>query len=234
MNEQILLPLVHKGTMIKVSCDLENTGKSLNETQISVIYSRIKTSLEDISKSGNIKLDFIYSRNYLIFQSNNLKYFFGPQISLCYSFMIYPDWDESHFYWADYLGAGASNIVTIGLKNGDEWFTSLKIPVFSLYSRPDDYRLYKMEDSSPTGVIRALHSGIGAGSWNRVFQLNLNSEYRFTVLQNKRNARKYSIDFIRKSRTEAFTYSFDFIRISKKGEQAFIQITNQLGLKFMF
>jgi hypothetical protein len=106
IKEMNLLPLVHKGRLTEFSLETEKIKCNLRQFQFSFLYSRIKTGVEEMPKSGNIRLGLDYSYNFLIFKKNNLRYFLGPQASLCYSYMLYPNWDDSHGYWADYLSFG--------------------------------------------------------------------------------------------------------------------------------
>ena len=218
IKEMNLLPLVHKGRLTELSFETEKIKGSLRQFQFSFLYSRIKTGAEEMPKSGNIKLGLDYSYNFLIFQNNNLRYYFGPQASLCYSYMLYPNWDDSHGYWADYLSFGPNNILSISVKDEREWFTSLNFSLISFFSRPEEIRPYKMDDSSVGGILKALNSNIEPGSVNKALQLNFKTEYRFPVFVNKR---------------EAITYDMNIIRLSQKNEQPVFQLIWQIGIKIM-
>lgn len=218
IREMNLLPLVHKGTITELSFETEKIKGSLRHFQLFFTYSRIKTSLEEMSPSGNIRLGMDYSYNFLIVRNNNLRYYLGPQTSLCYSFMLFPNWDESHSYWANYLSVGANNILSVAVRNKSEWFTSLNFSVASLFSRPDEIRPYKMDDNSAMGILSALNSNIETGSMNKLLQINLRTEYRFPVFVNKK---------------EAITFNMDILRLSGNSGQPVLQIINSIGLKIM-
>jgi len=218
IKEMNLLPLVHKGILTELSFETEKIKNSLRQFQFSLVYSRVKTSLEEMAKSGNIKFGLTYSYNFLILQNNNVRYYLGPQTSLCYSYMLFPNWDDSHGYWADFLSLGPNNILTVKLRNRSEWFTSLNFTLFSLFSRPEEIRPYKMDDSSFGGILEDLNSNIEPGLMNKALQIGLKTEYRFPVFVTKR---------------EAITYSMDIIRFSQKEEQPILQIICRLGIKIM-
>jgi hypothetical protein len=76
-----------------------------------------------------------------------------------------------------------------------------------------------MDNSSAGGIFSALNSDLRSGFWNRAFQLNFSTEYRFPVFKNKR---------------EAISYSLDIVNVTKKDEHPVIQSVNQIGIKFMF
>jgi hypothetical protein len=218
IKEMNLFPMVHKGTVTELSFETEKMKNSLRQFQLLFTYSRVKTSLEEMSKSGNIRLGINYSYNFLIFEKNNFRYYLGPQTSLCYSFMLFPNWDDSHSYWADYLSLGPNNVFSVSLKHQSEWFTSLNFALVSFASRPAENRPFKMDDSSVGGILRALNSNIEPGLINKVLQINFRTEYRFPVFVTKR---------------EAVTFNSDIIRISGNGEQPVFQIINRFGIKIM-
>jgi hypothetical protein len=218
IKEMNLLPLSHRGTLTEISFEIEKIKNTLRHFQFSLVYSRLKTGMEEMSKSGNIGIGLGYSFNFLVFKKNNLRYYLGPQALLSYSYMLYPNWDDSHGYWADYLSFGASNILSFSLKHENEWFTSLNFGLVSFFSRPEETRPYKMDDSSLGGILKALNSNIELGSINNALQLNLKTEYRFPVFQTKR---------------EAITYNMDIVRFSQKDEHPVIQIIYSIGIKIM-
>jgi hypothetical protein len=218
IKEKNLLPLVHKGTLTELSVETEKIKSSLRQFQASFIYSRLKTNLEEISKSGNIRLGLNYSYNFPIYQNSNLSYYLGPRTSLCYSYMLYPNWDDSHGYWADYLSFGLNNVLSVKREHEREWFTTLNIGLLTLLSRPDEIRPYKMDDSSFGGIVKALNSNIAPGSINKALQINFKTEYRFPVFLTKR---------------EAITYNLDINRFSSDNAEPLIQIIHRLGIKIM-
>ena len=218
IKEMNLLPLVHKGRLTELAFETEKIKNSLRQFKFSFLYSRIKTETEEMPKSGNIKLGLDYSYNFLIFQKNNLRYYLGPQASLCYSYMLYPNWDDSHGYWADYLSFGPNNIISLSVKHQSEWFTSLNFSLISIFSRPEEIRPYKMDDSSVGGILKALNSNLEPGSVGRALQINFKTEYRFPIFVNKR---------------QAITYEMNIIRLSQKNEQPIFQFNWQIGIKIM-
>jgi hypothetical protein len=218
IKEKNLLPLVHKGTLTELSVETEKIKSSLRQFQASFVYSRLKTNLEEMAKSGNIKLGFNYSYNFLIYNNSNLIYYLGPRTSLCYSYMLYPNWDDSHGYWADYLSFGLNNILSVKREHEREWFTSLNIGLLSIFSRPDETRPYKMDDSSFGGIVKALNSNITPGSINKALQINFKTEYRFPVFSTKR---------------EAITYNLDLNRFSSDNAEPLFQVIHRLGIKIM-
>jgi hypothetical protein len=218
IREKNLLPLAHKGMATELSFETEKVKNSLRRFQFILTYSRLKTGLEEMAKSGNIKLGFNYSHNFLIFQKNKFRYYLGPQTSFCYNYMLYPNWDDSHGYWADYWTIGPDNILSVSLRHESEWFTSLNFSLFGLFSRPEEIRPFKMDDSSFGGIMKALNSKIVPGFMDRNLEINFKTEYRFPVFVTKR---------------EAITFTMNVIRISGNDGQPVFQIMNMFGIKIM-
>jgi hypothetical protein len=104
------------------------------------------------------------------------------------------------------------------VKDEREWFTSFVFSLISFFSRPEEIRPYKMDDSSIAGILKALNSNIESASFNRVLKINLRTEYRFLVFINIR---------------EAITYEMNIIRLSQKNEQPVFQFNWQVGIKIM-
>jgi len=218
IREKNLLPLVHRGTLTELSFETEKIKSSLRQFEASFIYSRLKTNLEEMAKSGNIRLELNYSYNFLIYHNTNFIYYLGPRTSLCYSYMLYPNWDDSHGYWADYLSFGLNNVISLRTEHERELFTSLNIGLLSLLSRPDEIRPFKMDDSSFGGIMKALNSNIAPGTINKALQINFKTEYRFPIFLTKR---------------EAITYNLDITRFSSDNSEPIIQVIHRLGLKIM-
>jgi hypothetical protein len=218
IREMNLLPLAHRGTLSELSLETEKRKNGLRLFQFYFTYSRVRTSMEELFPSANIRLGLNYSYNFQIFQKNKFKYYLGPQSSLSYSLMIYPNWDESHNYWANFLTLGASNVVSVSPGNDNEWVTSLNFSVFGIFSRPEESRPYKMDDNTSGGVLKELNSNIEPGSMNNLLQVNFKTEYRFPVFVTKR---------------EAITFNMDIIRIAGKEGQPVLQIISRIGIKIM-
>jgi hypothetical protein len=200
------------------SLEKEKVKSSFRQFQLLLSYSRLKTSLEEMAKSGNIRVGLNYSYNFLILHQNNFRYYAGPQTSLLYSFMLYPNWDESHSYWADYLCLGASNILCASFSRKREWFTFLNFSILGLFSRPDPVRPYKMDNYETGGVWEALNSNVAAGLMNDLLLINYRTEYRFPVFTRLR---------------EAITFNMNIARLSRNDGKPVFQIINTFGIKIM-
>ena len=217
IKDENLHPKVSTGTITELSYGFERRKNNFTQFQFILGYSRLKTKFEELSASANFKLNLNYSYNLNLYQNNKLKYYLGPKAVLAYSACYFPLWDESHLYWADYFSIGVNNILSVRLKNKNEWLASLSIPIFSLYSRPDYLRLYKIDAVDFGGIAKNLNSDITPGFWGNAFELNFETAYCFPVFKNN---------------MQAFTYSLEFLRIKKNDGKPFTQLSHQIGIKF--
>jgi hypothetical protein len=218
MKEENLLPRVHSGFVLTLSYDHRFVGDDYRGVSAAIGYSTVRAEPEGPTKSLNALISASYSYGFALVQSDRLKYFIGPNLKLAYSFGGYPNWDDSHSYWANSLSLGFENIASYELGDNTRLFSTLSIPVVSLSSRPDVLRLYKIDEATFGGVMRVLHSNINTGSWNTVFGIHWSLEYQFPVFQTK---------------SEGLTYSFDFIRMSNNNSLPYFQIIHQIGMRIL-
>jgi hypothetical protein len=217
IKDENLNTKVSTGTLTEFSYGFEKRTASWQKFHLTLGYSRLKTQVEDLSKSVNLKLNTGYSMSFKIVQGNNFKYYLGPEANIAYDGCFFPNWDDSHLYWADYFSVGVRNIFSVKLKNKNEWVTDVSIPLFSVFSRPELYRLYKIDDTDFGGIVHNLNSDLTAAHLTNVFFFHLQTEYRFPVFKNK---------------TQAFTYSFEWLRVKNNDGNPFSQLSHQIGIKF--
>jgi hypothetical protein len=217
VKDENLHPKVSTGTITEVSYGFERRkSKNWQKFHFTLGYSRLKTTFEDLSKSMNLVIGVGYSMGFKLTRGGKFNYYLGPEATLAYNACFFPNWDDSHLYWADYLSAGARNTFSVRFKNNNEWVTDVSIPLFSLFSRPDLYRPYKIDDTDAGGIISSLNSQITAAHLTNVFFVNFQTEWRFPVFRTK---------------TQAFTYSLHWARVKDPDGNPFNQLTNQIGLK---
>ncbi len=216
MKEELLHPKVHTGTIFQLGYGFEKRMKLYHTFNFNLRYSRLKTKLEDLSKSVNLQINTNYSFRYSLYSRKNFEYFLGPEFQICYNASFLPNWDDSHLYWASYYSIAAGNTLFWDLNNGNQCILTFSFPLFSVFSRPETERLYKIDDTDFSGIVNNLNSNLTAAHLVNVFYLRLNTEYRFGIFKNKH---------------EAFTYSFEWSDVKRNDSKAFYQIINQIGIK---
>jgi len=218
VREENLLPRLHSGFVVTFSYDHRRIGDEYRGVRATIGYSRVSTEPEGPTKSLNALITAAYSYGFALIQTERLKYFLGPGMKLAYSFGGYPNWDDSHPYWANNLSLGIENVASYELGDNTRLFSTLSVPVISFSSRPDLLRLYKIDDATFGGVMKVLHSNVNTGSWNTVFDVHFNLEYQFPVFQTK---------------TEALFYSLDYTRMSNDNALPYAQLIHQIGVRVL-
>lgn len=217
VKDENLHPKVSTGTVTELTYGFEKQRDRWKQFYFTLGYSRPKTELEDVAKTVNLMIRLGYAHTFQLVKKDRLQYYLGPEATLAYTTVYFPNWDESHFYWANYLGVGVRNNVVVPLKNDKRWVTSITLPFFALYSRPDLYRLYKIEDTSAEGIIRDFNSNITPAHLTNVFYVKLNTEIRFPVFRHK---------------TQALGYRFDYLRMKENDSRNFKQSIHELAITF--
>jgi hypothetical protein len=218
IKEEILIGRVYSGFITDYSYEFRKIKTDYRDFQFSLGLSRPKARPEEFSKSANINLNVASSFCFRILESNSFRFYCGPQGKISYSAALFPNWDESHLYWADSYSIGIKGISSKAFKNNSQLFATISIPLLSVYSRPDLVRKYKYDNTTLSGVLHNLNSNLKPGFWNRAFFLEYEMEYQIPIF-----SKKY----------EAFTYSFKFVRIQNKLSKPYTQIIHQFGLKIL-
>lgn len=219
LKEKNLHPKAHSGACFGLLYSNLRTKRYQKQFEIGVQFSRLKTKYESLAASMNIQLFANYA--YLLngITKNKFTYTLGPEIWLHYNLSFYPNWDESHLYWADYLGLGVRNKLKYQLNEKQALKLDISIPVASLISRPELDRMYKIDDISVGGILGSMHSNLEGKLWNYSFILKSRLEYLFQISERF---------------TQAICYSFNYSRFRAKEGLPFQNLQHLIGLKLYF
>jgi hypothetical protein len=218
IKEANLLSRAHSGFVTTLSYDYVHSDQNYRDFQFLLGYSRIIARSEDITKSANFLITVSSCYAFGLAEQQSLKYFLGPQVKLSYSAGAYPNWDDSHLYWANYISAGINNVLIYSFQNETRLVSHISMPLLSLFSRPDLLRLKKFDDLSFGGIINSLHSNLNLGFWNRAYHLHFDLEYQFPVFRTKQ---------------EAFFYSLEYVRLRQNDGNPYTQLIHQIGIKVL-
>jgi hypothetical protein len=218
LKEENLLPRAHSGFITTLSYQYLQMGETYQDLRLGLGYSRIIATPEDITKSVNGLISFSYCYAFKIAGGSRLVWFLGPQGKASYSASLYPNWDDSHLYWADVFSLGITNALSYTFESGSRLFSTLSIPILSLYSRPETLRLYKFDEDSFSGVVTNLHRDLTAAFVTTAFTLHFDIEYQFPVFWSK---------------TQGVFYSMDYTQITADNALGFTQLLHQLGLRIL-
>ena len=138
---------------------------------------------------------------------------------LNYNLSFYPNWDESHFYWGDFLSLGIANKFKYNLNQTQFIILDISIPVFSIFSRPEFNRQYKIDDISFSGILNEMNSNLETGTLDKSFFIHSQIEYQFRISNKIR---------------QTFFYSYNYTRIKSSKGLPFQNSQHKIGFKFYF
>jgi hypothetical protein len=219
LKEEKLHPKVHSGTITTLSYGRCFKSRNISELEFSLSYSRVKTTYEDWAKTINGQLAADYKYLFTAVSRNKIAYSIGPEIKICYNVNFYPNWDESHLYWANQLSLSVGNRFSYQVDDSKSLLLDLGFSLLSASSRPINDRQYKIDDTSFGGIVKSFHSNPEFGSFGKAFRLSCKAEYRF---------------HLNRKATKAFCYSFDYAKADGDNSSLFQNNINQLGFKIYF
>lgn len=219
LKEGNLHPKVHSG--VGIGLLYSHLRKKRNQTQfeIGVQFSRPKTKYESLAASMNIQLFSNYAFLFNGITKNKFTYNLGPELGLHYNLSRYPNWDESHLYWADYLGLGFRNIFNYQLNGKHALTLNISVPLVSVISRPELDRMYKVDDISVGGILGSMHSNLEGALWNHSFIAKSRVEYHFQIADHL---------------TQSICYSFNYSRVQAKAGLPLQNLQHLIGLKLYY
>jgi hypothetical protein len=195
-QEQNLFPRTHKGHQVKLSYLLQREGNIVTDIETAISFAKIGTVLEENNKSLNLQAAFSVATLFPISKTDTWDFFVGPFINLHYNMSFYPNWDESHLYWANQLNSGIYTRITYDLGNRNKAFTwEMKIPVIGLLSRPETNRNYKIDDFSMRGVLESTHGQAQLFSVFQCFQFHNKLAYNFLIKKQKKASIGYQFSY---------------------------------------
>ena len=136
-----------------------------------------------------------------------------------YNLSFYPNWDESHLYWGSSFNIGIGNKLNYQINDKQTLVIDLDISLFSVFSRPELDRQYKIDDISFGGIIKNIHSNLETGTMNKSVLATFQSEYQFRIS---------------KKITQAICYSYNYERLKSDEGLPFQGSLHQIGLKIYF
>ncbi|MDR2039434.1 MAG: hypothetical protein LBQ60_16045 [Bacteroidales bacterium] len=217
IKEKNIHPKTHDGFMVGVNYGHGNMKRNIYSIETGLSFSMMKTTYESSLASANVRFFFDYHYLFPVNGNRTFSYFLGPEIGLNYSVSYYPNWDESHLYWANYLGTGFRNELVCQVHPRHQLILDLSIPVLFVLSRPDADRKYKMDDFSPGKIMTKIHEQPEVSFWNRSFVMEFTLEHQIKGINRV---------------IPAFYYSFNYYRLQTKDSRSFKNVSHQLGVKF--
>lgn len=177
-KEENLHPKVFKGLIFDARYSHAKIGKNISEYSAGLKVSLLNTVYEEFLSAIGIALFGNYK--YLLFAAsrNKFTYSLGPILDIKYGTNALLNWDESHFYFANYLSGGISNRVDYRLNKGSLEF-NLDIPIVSIICRPKLNRQYKIDEISFIGIMKNLASNPEFALPDKHFSVNSGIEWKY-------------------------------------------------------
>jgi len=206
LKEENLHPKVHSGMIYGLNYSNSRTSLRQKIFQLAVHFSKPKTKFESLAASMNLQLYGSYSFLFHEIKKNNFTVCLGPELDVHYNLSHYPNWDESHLYWSNYLSLRIHNKLRYQLNTKQLLTLNFSIPVFSVISRPELNRMYKIDNVTFGGIIENMHSNLEGACWNHSFALKSNLEYQFTITEKITQAICYSFNYFKMRASEGFPF----------------------------
>ncbi len=197
LKEENLHPKVHAAPSVRLGYRHIWFRKNLQEMSAEALYCRPKTGLEDLNSSALLMADIAYGNGFPVHGSGRTAVLAGPTVRLHYSLCYYPDWDDSHLYWGNFLALGSRVHVVRRTRENRRWVVTADLPLIALFTRPDMNRLYKFDDISLGGVVKSLHEDMQLGWWGNVLYLELSAGYQFSMTPRIQHTVSYSLNYSR-------------------------------------
>lgn len=140
--------------------------------------SRPKSDFEPVHFSVLADIEFRYEYLKRIRQTTLSGLFLGALASIHYRMGYYPLWDDSHPYWATSIGTGVSFRYDKQVRARTTWFTTFKMPLIALVSRPPIERQYKIDDPDIGNILKMNHKNMEFTSINRYADIMLKTGFR--------------------------------------------------------
>lgn len=182
-----LHPKVFRGLGIGVLFQQSKTGINIREWDAGIRFSALNTAFEEFPSAVAINLSGRYTYLFRVAVDDKIQYYAGPAGDLRYGTSAYFNWDESHFYFSNYLSGGVAGRIsyTSGSKTVD---FNLDLPLVSIISRPALNRQYKIDNMKPGGIITNLASNPEFALPNHNFFIRSGIELRYLSKHSKRRA----------------------------------------------
>jgi hypothetical protein len=213
--EKSLSPLVNLGPGIRLGYNYGNTAETtVNTYSLILAIANPKASVESSRRSifGSITGSFNHLKKLA-----NTELLIGYHFSASYKDGFYKNIDQSHLYWANFIGGGFSAAYVKKLNNSKSLSVDFKIPLLGIVSRSPDDRLYKVDDPSFGNVLSLNHQNLMFATVGNYIQPVAKIEY--TTLINKSNSL-------------GIFYRCEYVYSKTKNTSSYKEFQNGLGIHF--
>ncbi len=217
-KDENLHPKVFHGPAFGFSYLHSGVGRNISEYSTGLKFSAINTNYESFPSAFSIIIQGNYRYLFYILNSDKFSWYLGPAADLQYGANAYFNWDESHLYYANYLGTGAGNRVSY-VAGKKTFEIDLVVPVISVVCRPNLNRRYKIDDMTVGGVIKNMASNPEIALPNSNFYLKTDLDMKFHFGRGK---------------SGVFGYNFIYHYVHTSNGNPYQNIEHSFFYKFIF
>lgn len=193
-KDENLHPKVFRGLSIGASYSNVNIRKNISEYSIGLNISLLNTVYEEFPSALSIMINGNYKYLFPVVTSGKWVYYIGPFAGLQYGTNAYFNWDESHFYFANYISGGIGNRINYSMGNGNLDF-NLDFPLISGISRPKPNRQYKIDDMTFAGIMKNLADNPQCALPDKNFYLKTELEFLYSSKRLKTRSIGYNLQY---------------------------------------
>ncbi len=206
--EHNLHGLRHTNPGIMLSATWSN--QQLQHRQVASLeagFTKPKAALEPAAYSIGLLLEARYHYQQQLATGQNGTFYAGGWAGAHYNLAFYPNWDESHMYWANFAGMGFGSHWQKPLTGkAKQVFADFNLPLLGGLSRPQLYRNYKIEDTSPSAILKTNHKDMQLAGPAQYINLELKTGLVLNTSTRINWAVYYQVNYINATTTYANPY----------------------------
>lgn len=210
---------VHEGVQYGLAYSHLRTAKNRGQISSQLQYARLRTEYEPMPASTSVQLYLQGNYAWRCLEAETYQLYLGASAVAQYRFYSFPNWDESHVYWADDISLGLSSYFDWQIADKRQLMVTFQASLLSLFSRPAAYRHQKIDDLSFGGVLSNMHSNWDIGTLNKAIGLHFKLEYQIELSAQL---------------TQAFSYTARYHRLEGNNSAAWQQIEHNVGIQLYF
>lgn len=217
MIEGNLHSRVFYGLDYAVAFATEREGDRLSGWSATLGGWHAKTRLESglPSITGRVGLDCHHA--YKVYKSTAWCVYTGFAVGMDYHISYFVNWDDSHLYWANFLGLYFYQAAVYEPMVKHKLLGRFALAPLMVLSRPESIRDYKIDDLSFGGIMNSLHYSPEVRPVTQSLDCRLSIEYQY---ERRRKIMPY------------VQYSFRYMRLSTSYSEVRQVVHHTIGLRW--
>ncbi len=220
-TEQIISPYRNTGPGVAIKAGVQDTHSEnkQQELYLQLGYAKPASRFEPASYSLWLQLHVGYEYLQQVKNTGPWKMYAGVLAEADYRLAHYPNWDDSHAYWATFIGGGLSLRAEKQFTNNKLFYSILQWPLAGFISRPPSYRAYKIDDPSPGNLVKLVHQQLTFASLHRYLNPTVEAGLTFS------STAHFSTSFF---------YQFHYLHTSTAESKSYKELSQGVGIRCIF